>query len=467
MRIKWNFLILSLSSGLFFKNGYAQSDTTIFTYQEYIENITKYHPIVKKADLKLKFGEAEIVKAKGNFDPTILSDWSEKNFDGKQYYRIYQTKLRIPTPIGLDIVGGYEKTNGVFLNPENATGQNGLWHLGIELDILQGFLVNERRNTLEQSKVFQELVNNERQILLNDIIYDGSTAYFQWQLYHHFKIVLTENQELGKRYVDNTKQSYLGGEKTAMDTLEAFILYQDAILMAQKNEMELIKSRLVVENYLWYEDAPVSLQQRTIPEDYQKSYFINAGKWTDTIAVTNNPILLASLYKLSMLELEQKLKREKLKPKLKVKYNPLLKTTPSSIAPIYSFENYTWGFVFSMPLLFRNERANIQQGEVKISEIELDIQNKRNELQNKIESTWRQLPILQDQIDLSINNANNYKQLLDGEFDKFRFGESSVFLLNKRQEKYITSQLKLIDMKIKQQTEKLKFLYLTNQLLNN
>ncbi|MFT5169157.1 MAG: hypothetical protein ACI8P3_004405, partial [Saprospiraceae bacterium] len=69
------------------------------------------------------------------------------------------------------------------------------------------------------------------------------------------------------------------------------------------------------------------------------------------------------------------------------------------------------------------------------------------------------------QFNLLNQNVENYKRLLDGENEKFRFGESSVFLLNKRQEKYINGQIKLIEIFIKSQIEILNFLYYSNQLI--
>ena len=254
-------------------------------------------------------------------------------------------------------------------------------------------------------------------------------------------------------------------KKTAMDTLEAFILYQDAIAYRQKNEMGLIKSRQLIENYLWYNENPVSLQPYIKPENYTNAIFSQPTIFKNE-NLSNHPILLASINKLSVLEIEQKLKREKLKPKLKLKYNPLLATSPNSLSPNFSMNNYKWGFDFSMPLLLRRERGAIQKGEVKIQDTKLDIDNKRNELQNKIQSSWEQQLLLEEQLNLLADNVENYKLLLDGENEKFKYGESSVFLLNKRQEKYINGQLKLIETYIKRQLEILIFLYYSNQLVN-
>lgn len=463
--LQFIFTITACLSGL--QNVFAQSDSTIFTYDEYILNVKKYHPIAIQADLKPEYGEAELLKAKGNIDPTISSVWNEKNFKDQLYYQKFASKLRIPTPLGLDVVGGYENAKGVYLNPENTTDPNGLWHLGVELDILRGLIVNERSAILKQARVFQDLAKNEQQIILNELIYNATYAYLNWQLSFHFNKVLIENQELAKNYFNITKQTFLAGEKTAMDTLEAHILFQDATLEFQKNEMQLIQSRLIVENFLWYNYQPIALQQNTQPENFQNQFLTQPSIWTDTSWVDNNPAIGITLNKLSMLEIEQKLKRDKLKPKLKLKYNPLLSTSPNSLAPNYDVDNYVLGFDFTMPLFLRNERASIHQGNIKIQEVELELINKKNELHNKIENSRQQQVRLQELQTLLQQNVENYQRLLEGENEKFRFGESSVFLLNKRQEKYITARLKLIDTTIKQQIELLKYLYFTNQLVKD
>ena len=227
----------------------------------------------------------------------------------------------------------------------------------------------------------------------------------------------------------------------------------------------MIKSIQFLENYLWFNDLPVALQKNTRPENYQNNLLPSAKEFENT-ELNSHPVIMATINKLSFLEIEQKLKQEKLKPKLKIKYNPLLATSPNNLTPNFSINDYKWGFDFSMPLLLRSERAAIQKGEVKIQETKLDIQNKRNELRNKIENSWQQQFLLQEQIILLANNVESYKRLLDGENEKFNFGESSVFLLNKRQEKYINGQIKLIETYIKQQIELLNFLYFSNQLIN-
>ena len=47
---------------------------------EYLSYVKNYHPIVKQANLVINTSEAELLKARGAFDPKIEVDFDEKLF---------------------------------------------------------------------------------------------------------------------------------------------------------------------------------------------------------------------------------------------------------------------------------------------------------------------------------------------------------------------------------------------------
>lgn len=453
--------------GIFLLNflaGQAQSDSTILSYDEYLVNILNYHPVAQQASLKLELADLEWLSAKGNLDPTLDSDWNQKNFDDKRYYRVFNNRLRVPTKYGVDFVAGYENTQGLFLNPAESTDEFGLWNVGVEVNVLQGLLVNERETALKQARVMQDMAINQQQIVLNELLFSASLAYLDWQEFFYVQSVLLENESLAAQYLENTKQSFFGGEKTAMDTLEAFILLQDAISLTNYNEIDLQDAQQMLENFLWFNEVPLELQPLTKPENYRREIFTVSDVRNIQELTTTNPLILEKLNKQSLYELDLRLKKEKLKPKLKAKINPLLATT-NNLIPRYNASDYKLGFEFSMPLFLRSERAAVKMGEIKIQDGALDIQNKQNEILNKIESNLLQQAILRDQVELVTQNVAGYKDLLDAENIKFQFGESSVFLLNKRQEKYINGRIKLIELNLKLNSVLLKYLYYINDLV--
>ena len=461
MRFTFALILMAVTIG----QGWSQYDSLTFTFSNYVENISRHHPLAKKADLKTVQGEAEQRSARGGLDPVLTSGWNQKNFDNKLYYQQFFGEVSIPTPIGVDVKAGYENSKGLFLNPENTTDQFGLWYAGLEVDVLQGLLVNERRTHLRQAEVFLNLTLSERQSMLNDLIYDAGMAYLNWQQFERFDEILTENRDLANTYYQNTTESFINGEKSAMDTLEAYILFQDAINKLKENQTKVVKARMMVNTFLWFEDEPVDLENNVVPEMLD-GFSFNRPLPLDSLSIQDHPWIQLQLNELSYLEIGQQLKREKLKPTLSLKYNLLLPTSEQSAIPQFNSSDYIWGFDFSMPLLFRRERGDAQIGELKIREIELEIENTRNELLNELRASQQEQQILREQLDLLRQNVVGYKQLLDGENEKFRLGESSVFLLNKRQEKYIDGELKLAEVTTMLLEEILSFHYYSNNLLN-
>jgi len=440
----------------------AQEDT--LSFESYLKDVIRYHPQSLTAELNTNIADANWKSANGLFDPLLNADYDNKYFDDKQYFQILQSNIELPTYLGLTFNAGYDFTRGVFLNPENNTPTNGLGYLGIEANLLQGLLIDERRTASNQAEIFEGLAKNRRQIELNDLIMEASIAYFQWQAANESQIILEENIELAKLYFENNLESFKLGDKPAVDTLESYLVLQDQLIMLQSYQLEVVKKRNNLKNYIWDQTEPLDIDDDVNPSRIKS--FDNIEMSQDSLAVVGNPIIEEKKNKRLMLLAENELKSDKLKPKLKIKYNALTSEVNNNI-PTFNMNNYKWGLNFSMPLLFRKELGEVELNELKIKETEYDIINKENTLLNKQLSNFESLRVLKNQLLISIENVDRYKQLLELEYQKFEIGESSVFLINKRQEKYIFSKIKVIDLTVKYNIEILYYLFLSNQLEEN
>lgn len=435
------------------------SDT--LQYDVFIKNVIKYHPISKKAELSLNLANAQGKIADGMFDPKLNSNYNDKYYDDKQYFQILSSNIEFPSYLGLSVNAGYDYTRGQYLNPENNTPTNGLGYLGIEANLLQGLLIDERRAAVTQAEIFENQAINLRQIEINDLIIEASLAYFQWLSAQEYQLIIEESVELANEYFDNNLQSYLLGDKPAVDTLESYLVLQDQIIMLQANKVDLIKATNNLNSYLWNEGENIDLNSDLIPTKNRifESQILNY----DSSAFISNPLLEEKRNKIKMLWTENELKSDKLKPKLKVKYNAITGEVDNNI-PNFNMNNYKLGVSFSMPLLFRGENGELEINEIKIKETELELENKEINLKNKQKSNFETLKLLNYQLQIVEENVIRYKQLLDFEKEKFSLGESSVFLINKRQEKYIFSKLKVIDLTVKYNLEALFNLYISNKL---
>lgn len=446
--------------------GFSQADTSLLPFNVFAQHVMNNHPLARQAALKDDFVAAEWLAARGHFDPVLSSGWSDKFFDDKHYYRLFSNQLNIPLRYGIEIEGTYENTAGVYLNPEHKTDENGLWSLGVKANLLQGLLIDERRAGLQKAEFYQKIAESQKASLLNDLLFQASQAYLLWQKDYFIREVIREGIDLAIIYFEATRISYLNGEKTAIDTLEARMILQDREALLQANESLLVKSKQQLEQYLWIDGLPAELPLLMSPGSREENIFVPEDSQSVADLVNVHPLMLEKQNKKAYYEIEQRLKKDKLKPKLKVKYNPLLGTSSQGITPVFSAANFKWGIDFSMPLFFRSERAGLQQSRLKIQEVEYDILDKRNVLENKIKASLDQQKILLQQLQLQQKNIEGYLTLLEAEYEKNLFGESSVFLINKRQEKYLEGRVKLIELNMKYKMEQLNYLYLSNRLLS-
>ena len=455
-------LFILLTFGIIFCPSLFSKEDTL-SFENYIINVLKYHPKANIAELNLKLSEAQWKSANGQFDPFLKAEYDDKYFDQKQYFQVLRSSIELPSYLGLTFNAGYDNTRGIFLNPENNTPNDGLGYIGVEANLLQGLLIDERRTAVNQAEIIEDFATNRRQIEINDLIIDASIAYYQWQATYEYQLIIEESVELARQYFENNLQSYLFGDKPAVDTLESFLALQDQLIMLRSNSVELVKARNNLNNFTWENDENITLNDGINPNRIEllSSSIISE----DTITYVGNPLLEEKRNKINLLLAENDLKSDKLKPKLKVKYNALTSELDNNI-PTFNINNYKWGLSFSMPLLFRSERGELEMNELKIKETELDLINYETSLKNKQKSNIETLEILNDQLQIVKENVNRYKQLLEFEKEKFDIGESSVFLVNKRQEKYLFSKLKVIDLSIKYNIEVLYNLLLSNQIEN-
>ena len=87
--------------------------------------------------------------------------------------------------------------------------------------------------------------------------------------------------------------------------------------------------------------------------------------------------------------------------------------------------------------------------QLKINEATLGLDWKKNQIEQKSAQLQTSYSIIQEQLNISSQLVSSYAALLAAENIKFTNGESSVFLLNQRENTLFENQLKLIDLKKK------------------
>jgi outer membrane protein TolC len=99
-----------------------------------------------------------------------------------------------------------------------------------------------------------------------------------------------------------------------------------------------------------------------------------------------------------------------------------------------------------MPITNRKARGDLQLTRLKIQQNTLLLQEKRAEIEQKVRQYYNELKALETQMQLYNSITNNYFRLLEAENEKFRQGESSIFLINTREQRWLDAQLKYLKL---------------------
>lgn len=447
-------LIMSLISLI----GYGQKDVLVLSFNEYLGYVKKYHPIAKQAQLTVSIGQANLMKARGGFDPKIEVDYDTKEFKGSEYWDRFNATFKIPTYFGLEFKGNYQQAEGSFISEDETLPENGLYSVGVSAKLAQGLWINERMATLRKAKFFREQAKADQDLLVNQVLYDASLAYFDWLQAYNDALIFQDFLENASVRFEGIKQSALSGDIAMIDTVEAKIAVQNRLLGLEQAKLNFAKRSLELSNFLWINDIPIELQPEVVPDtnpggDVDVTLEI-LGKPLDSFTLENHPKLRSLNFKVKGLRVDRNLKANKLLPKVDVEYNFLTEEYDQLNSLVT--ENFKAGINFYFPLFLRKERGDLKLAKFKLRDAEFDRDNAQVEIKNKIVAIYTELDSYQEQTNLIANIVTDYSRLLQAEERKFSFGESSLFLINTRESKLIDSQLKQNELQNKFLTAKAK-----------
>lgn len=436
---------------------FAQDSLSV---SQFLAIVKSYHPLAESYRLQNDIAQAEVLKAKGAFDPVLAGKNGAKTIDGVDYYQESNLNLELPTWYGVDFSGSYNHIDGQRLNTSETSG--GLYQLGFTVPLAKNLLYDKRRATLDQAKAARRMTFSEQILLTNELLLEAENVFWEWVKNHEIFLLQSRTAEVNRIRLEYTKKTFQYGERAAIDTTEALSQLQSYELQLEEARLQFIKSTQSLQLFLWDKDQQIIEITRTL---------IPADRLTFSTAFETFPFLMADVQnesvddhawlryyysKQEILESERRLKRQSFLPKLDFSYNFLNKQRYNFAVPIFR-DNYQYGLKLEIPVFLRQAKADYQIAQVKILQNKLDTDLKKREILTKIETYRNEVINYHTQIGIAEQNILNYERLLNAEETRYNNGESSLFLINSRENKLMETQQKILEIR-------LKFLKSYNQL---
>lgn len=426
----------------------------VLSLSEYLQIVSSGHPVALQADMLVDEARYKLMKARGGFDPKLFSDLSEKRYEGKDYYLLSSSGLKVPVWFG-EVKAAYDINRGVQLNDQNEIPYDGQMSVGISVPLANGLWIDERRAVLKQAKIFRDVSEMDRLATLNNLYLDAQKAYWEWAWWYEQLQLFEEAEAIAIDQLEQVRQSVDGGDRRAIDTVEATIQLQSVRSQLWDAEMNYINAGFNLSTYLWYQgQVPLEVTDKVMPQTLTDMALMELSL-TDSVLLQldaladTHPELVTLRAGIQALDVERKLKVNQLLPTVNVNYNVLSREAFQFNEQDPVLGNYKWGFNLGIPLTFTKQRSELALAKLKLRQAVLKYDLKVYQQQNKVKGYLNQSQVLQQQIDLYTSAVQNYRTLLDGEIALFRNGESSLFVINSRQSKWIDARQKLLDIQVK------------------
>lgn len=449
-------LISALLLGQFALSGQPLDSATVLQQAAFLSWVAEYHPVARQGRLLGVEAEALERLARGGFDPKLYGHWDEKAFKENDYFAFGEGGVKIPTWYGIELKGAYawSQVDAIYQNPERTLPETGQAVLGIKVPLGRNLIIDERRAALAQAKIIAQANEAERQAMVNNLLIDAASAYWDWSVAYNQLIIFEQALELTRVRLAGIVESYEAGDLPAVDTLETLIQVQNRELDVADAKLVYRNATLMLSNYLWTEAGePLEITEQLRPpllEILPLPLLPGTRELLWEEARRLHPDIRRYEFKLQELDIDRRLAVEQLKPQLDVEYNLLGEDVNFLPGPAVDNglgsllgRNYKWGVRFEFPLLLRKERGKVELARIKVQDTEYQLQRKRLEIENKINNYYNEQETLQQQVALYTNAVANYRRLLDAEYRKFDIGESSIFLINSREQSLIDAQMKL------------------------
>jgi outer membrane protein TolC len=445
MKQKWAFLILAFWT----KISLAQNTLSI---AEFTAIVRQNHPVVKLAGINIAKTGAEVQIAKGAFNPILSNYLGSKTFAGTSYYNEQSPSLSIPTWFGADINIGLENLEGSRINPELTTGRSS--YVGITIPLAKNLIMDKRRAFVLQANAFQKMAEAEQAQVVNEILMQAYADYWLWSAAYNIYQTMSKAETVALNRLELVKKAFNNGERPAIDTLEAATQYQNIQFQKNESQLEFNNLGLLLSTYLWTTAGQAyTLSNTVVPllnDNFALQNIDNELPNLLQLAESQHPSLNIYRVKTTFLQIDKKLKFQELLPKADFTYNRLNKNfQPFSTEGLFFQNNFQYGLKFSMPVWFTAGRGEYSKAKLKITENDIAQAQKLNEIQNKVKMYHAEYLNYKRQLTLQEQTLVNFQKLLKAEEQLLFNGESSLFLVNSRENKVLETERKLAELKAK------------------
>ncbi len=427
----------------------AAQDASELSLEQFLARVRASHPQVRQAALARQVADAELLAARGAFDPSLAATWDTKEFKGIGYFDELDVRLTVPTPWGLDFKVGWERAAGQIINPERATPASGLLSAGIAIPIGPRLLTDERRTAMRQAELAQGAADADLDATLARVLQSAARAWGMWAEAERRASIATEGVALAAFRLEALRRRVLEGDAAPIDSVEALAEVErrelarlDAVAASQS-------VRLTVESWLWRADGtPDRLAPDARPaREARLAGEANIAPSGNALAflVARHPFVLQATARWRQAEAQRRLAAVSLLPSASVELSGLAagRAIGDLNLPRADGSDTKFGSALRIPLFARRELGRLRAAEDRARSLLLERDKVKRDVEIEAERALIELRVVDAQIARQAALLVLQERLLAAEQQRFTAGESSLLIVNLRERAVLDERLRV------------------------
>lgn len=421
------------------------------TLEDVLKLVEMNHPKLEGAERQKEIASAKRLQKQGAFDPFLKSsnDYIRYNTPSDRGNASDATdndiSLNILSRSGVKLGAGARYNRGQVKFPLSPTGNGGEYYLDIKAPLLRGLRVNKKSIEEKQAFIGEPLADanffKERMSLL----LSAAGSYWDWVAAKKKVDVAISLLELAKKRAQIVEGRYKAGDLPEIVSIEA----NGEVLKRQENLVKLNRSyQNAVYNislFLWGDDKnpkelPESSQVPSVvgePRKYNEEN-VEAGVQS---AIDNRPELKALNLRKEITELNLTLAKNELLPQIDFIGNPGFDSGKESIGLTLKA-----GVEVNAPFRRRTAKGKVKAAELKLEKLSLDQKLALQQILIEVKDIVSEINAAYERYKIAEQEMILAKKLEEGEREKFRLGDSTLFLVNQRERSSAEAQVKLIEL---------------------
>ncbi|HHS8261161.1 TPA: TolC family protein [Legionella anisa] len=425
------------------------------TLDQVLQSVSHYYPKIKIARLEITKAQGAHLSALGKFDPSL--DATTRSQPAGGYINNYgDTQISVPTFYnGVKLFAGYRNGNGNWpIYYQNyLTNSGGEYRAGLSLPLLRDRLIDKERTNLLTTAESIELKKHDSEAIKIKIYQETIKAYWQWvEAGLQLKTFRQLLKLARKRQVAIEQQANQGDlAQLAITENMQQIVQREQLL----NQGMMILEQAAINLFLYYRDErgnPKIPLEKSLPTHVlMQSRQLAQG----VPQLARHPALKKLQNYSKIIRLKRDLAKNELLPNLDATASTF-KQYGSGGYPALIPEAAFIGVTFKFPVLQREAKGKLIRTQSELEQIRAEKKFMYEQLRNELTNLYIGIRRIHQQVAFLKKEYHLALKVQQGETKKFHEGDSTLFLVNQREQ--LTTQVQLNWINAQVQQEELKHL---------